>query len=136
MTAHSESCCCPSGGRVLELDRADASAVVTVVKMTGGAPRGESDGAPRIPLTQLKPGQTARIRHADLEADDAALLRAMGLRPAALVRMCRAGEPCIVEVFTGGATSCACRIGLSRPLADRVICDPSDAPSPLAPARG
>lgn len=87
------------------------------------APRAIEPG-PRIALTQLKPGQTARIRHADLEADDAALLRAMGLRPATFVRMCRAGEPCIIEVYPGGVTSCACRIGLARPLADRVMCEP------------
>lgn len=98
------------------------------------APKPLAPPAPGLSLTDLKPGQTARIRHADLEADDAALLRAMGLRPSAMVRMCRAGEPCIIEVFPGGATSCACRIGLARPLADRVLCETETSVTHMAPA--
>lgn len=121
MAGQSESWCCPGGGRSLEIGNAKSAAPVACA--APAAERPVIDG-PRIALAQLKPGQTARIRHADLEADDAALLRAMGLRPAAFVRMCRAGEPCIVEIYPGGVTSCACRIGLARPLADRVMCEP------------
>ncbi|MCC6675701.1 MAG: ferrous iron transport protein A [Phycisphaerales bacterium] len=128
MAGQSESWCCPGGGRSLEISLSKAAAPVVCA---GPAGRPAIDG-PRIALAQLKPGQTARIRHADLEADDAALLRAMGLRPAAFVRMCRAGEPCIVEVYPGGVTSCACRIGLARPLADRVMCEPPVAPESSA----
>lgn len=83
--------------------------------------------SPRLSLTNLRPGQTARIRHADVDSADAALLRAMGLRPSAMVRVCRSGEPCIVEVIPPNLTTCACRIGLARPLADRVLCEPTTA---------
>lgn len=78
------------------------------------------------PLTTLKPGQTARVTFTNLDADDAALLRAMGLRLSARIRLCRLGEPCIVEVLSGREScnrpgGCACRIGLARPLAERVL---------------
>jgi hypothetical protein len=50
----------------------------------------------------------------------------MGLRLSARIRLCRLGEPCIVEVLSGGEScgrkgGCACRIGLARPLADKVL---------------
>lgn len=57
------------------------------------------------------------------------MLRAMGLRPDATIRICRLGEPTIVEVLPGrpGAGDlcnrpggCRCRIGLSRMIAVRV----------------
>lgn len=89
---------------------------------------GSSAGA--IPLTQLRPGQVGVVCETCLDAMDAAMLRAMGLRPAASIRLCRLGEPCIVEVFPAdcpegepGACAqvdCRCRIGLIRYLADRV----------------
>jgi hypothetical protein len=43
----------------------------------------------------------------------------MGLACNSRVRLCRSGEPCIVAVMTGGRASC--RIGLARPLADRIM---------------
>ncbi len=54
---------------------------------------------------------------------DGPVLRAMGLRPAARVRVCRVGEPTIVEVVGGvGETCrCGCRIGLCRELAAKVM---------------
>lgn len=73
-----------------------------------------------IPLSQLRPGQVAVVRTTDISAGDAALLGAMGLCCDAKVRLCRAGEPCIVSIHTGKA---ACRIGLARPLADRISVD-------------
>ena len=75
-----------------------------------------------IPLTQLKRGQTATIRSAELDADDATMLRAMGLKPDAVLRVCRHGSPCIVSIGTGHA--CDCRIGLDRTIAGRVIVQP------------
>jgi len=80
-------------------------------------------------LANLTAGQSARIGDMELDAADASLLRAMGLRPDALVRVQRTGEPCIVEVLTGvrgDGTGCAseagcwCRIGLARAFAQRV----------------
>ena len=61
------------------------------------------------------------MRTRDLAEADAALLGAMGLCCDAKVRLCRAGEPCIVAVMTGGRASC--RIGLARPLAERIQVD-------------
>jgi hypothetical protein len=73
-----------------------------------------------IPLSQLRPGQVGVVRTTDIAAGDAALLGAMGLCCDAKVRLCRAGEPCIVSIYTGKA---ACRIGLARPLAERIGVD-------------
>jgi Fe2+ transport system protein FeoA len=73
-----------------------------------------------IPLSQLRPGQVGVVRTADIAEGDAALLGAMGLCCDATVRLCRAGEPCIVSIHTGKA---ACRIGLARPLAERICVD-------------
>lgn len=60
------------------------------------------------------------------------MLRAMGMKPGAMVRVCRAGEPCIVEVLAprgGGPCGCDCstRIGLAKDLAMRVMVIPADA---------
>jgi Fe2+ transport system protein FeoA len=71
-----------------------------------------------ISLNQLKPGEAAVVRSAPIGADDAAMLAAMGLCCNAKIRLCRAGEPCIVAVVSGGG---GCRIGLARPLADRIM---------------
>jgi Fe2+ transport system protein FeoA len=70
-----------------------------------------------IPLSQLGAGRTARLHSADLAKDDCALLRALGLTDRCLLRVCKAGEPCIVEVK-------ATRIGLSRALARGVFVVP------------
>jgi len=75
------------------------------------------------PLSNLKRGQTGVLCESTLASDDAALLRAMGLHPAARIRLCRVGEPCIVSV-AGGAGGCGCgstcRIGLAKSLAARI----------------
>lgn len=78
---------------------------------------------PGVPLLDMEPGQTATVRGTSMDPAEARLLRAMGLRPNCVVRMCRVGEPCIVEVMFGCAEGgkCSCRIGLSRPLAERVL---------------
>jgi Fe2+ transport system protein FeoA len=85
----------------------------------------KSDLAPAVvALATLRPGQMGVVRGATLEAGDAAYLRAMGVRPAALVRVCRLGHPCIVEVVSGGRECCgmgSCRIGLAKELAERVM---------------
>lgn len=79
-----------------------------------------------IRLSDAKTGQLGVVKETSLSPKDAALLRAMGLRPAAQIRVCRLGEPCIVEVMTNGACGrggCGCRIGLSLPLAEQVFID-------------
>lgn len=72
-----------------------------------------------VPLNQLKPGESGIVRGAPESGDDAAVLAAMGLCCNAKVRLCRAGEPCIVAVVAGSGAGC--RIGLARPLADRIL---------------
>lgn len=78
----------------------------------------------------MRPGDTGVICEARLSVDDAALLRAMGLCDRATIRLCRVGEPCVVAV--GGVRgvgpnpdncTCggSCRIGLARPLAERIF---------------
>ncbi len=73
----------------------------------------------RVRLTRLRVGQTGRICGGRLDDDDRDMLRALGLRPEARIRLSRTGEPCIVQVL--GPHGCSCRIGLARPLAERVI---------------
>lgn len=75
--------------------------------------------AGRCSLNQLKPGETGVVRSAPTGSEDAAVLAAMGLCCNARVRLCRAGEPCIVAVLAGGGSGC--RIGLARPLADQIM---------------
>lgn len=86
--------------------------------------------APRVvSLAQLTHGQTATVDGPDasgvVSTGDAAYLRAMGLRPNARIRVCRLGQPCIVEVMTGegdcGKSECGCRIGLSKELAEHLM---------------
>jgi Fe2+ transport system protein FeoA len=57
------------------------------------------------------------MHSAELASDDCALLNALGLTDRCLLRVCKAGEPCIVEVK-------ATRIGLSRTLARGVFVVP------------
>jgi hypothetical protein len=105
---------------------ADGTPVVLTTKLAQTRALNQPAPAGSVSLTTLKPGQTAMVRHTDLDAGDADLLRAMGLRLSARVRLCRLGEPCIVEVLSGSEScgrkgGCACRIGLARPLADKVL---------------
>jgi hypothetical protein len=86
---------------------------------------------PPMALSGLPVNAMAHVCETCLDPRDAAMLRAMGMRPCARVRMIRGGEPCIVEVVgVNPATgSCGCRIGLSRDLADRVTVRPSAPPA-------
>ena len=75
--------------------------------------------AEAVCLADATPGQTGIVCHTLLDEQDAEMLRAMGLRPRAWVRVCRVGEPCIIEIM--GGAGCASRIGLARPLARLVL---------------
>lgn len=81
-----------------------------------------SNAANWVALASLRAGQKASIRDTSgLDAEDAALLRAMGLGLNALIRVFRIGHPVVVAV--GGVNAhckCGgmCRVGLARRLAD------------------
>lgn len=85
-----------------------------------------------VALTDAVPGQTGVVCQLCDDPRDAALLRAMGLRQNALVRVCRLGDPCIVEVLArdGCVASCGSRIGLARPLARQVMIGPAPENGP------
>ena len=75
------------------------------------------------PLSELPTGSAATVsirgpRSDDLSSDgeiseERALLEALGLTDGSLLRVCRQGEPCIVEVRST-------RIGLARQVAERI----------------
>lgn len=51
-----------------------------------------------IPLTALKAGQRGALHTCDLQSGDRELLRALGLADRASFRLCKAGNPWIVQV--------------------------------------
>lgn len=76
-----------------------------------------------VPLTRLARGQRAVIQTLALDAADAPLVEAMGIRRDCRLRVCKMGTSCIVALETecGGG----CRIGLTREIADRVMVLPN-----------
>jgi Fe2+ transport system protein FeoA len=74
-----------------------------------------------ISLCELTVGAVARFHEAHLDADACHLLRTLGLTKSSQVRLCKAGEPCIVQVR-------ATRIGLSRAVAGSILVIP-ESPS-------
>lgn len=75
-----------------------------------------------VPLTTVAAGVSVRL-HAVQCADSRPHLRALGLVDASKFRVCKTGDPCIVQVRTT-------RIGLSRTIAAQVlvVSDPATAP--------
>ena len=82
------------------------------MRLTPGTPA--SPVPSPIRLSELRPGRLARLHTAELAAPDCALLRAIGLTDRCLLRVCKIGEPCIVQVR-------ATRIGLSRAVAHGIF---------------
>jgi len=76
------------------------------------------DAPDPIPLSELAIGETARLYQTDLDEATVRLLSALGLTPSSEFRLCKGGEPCIVQVR-------ATRIGLSRGVADRIMVMPT-----------
>jgi Fe2+ transport system protein FeoA len=70
-----------------------------------------------VALSALKAGRTGRIHQTELDSESIGLLRALGLSPADYFRLCKAGEPCILQV--GGT-----RIGVSGQVASRIFVIP------------
>jgi Fe2+ transport system protein FeoA len=71
-----------------------------------------------IPLTKLSVGTTAHVHTADVDPPTAQFLCAVGLTGTCAFRLCKAGEPCIIQVRST-------RIGLSRHVADRILVVPT-----------
>lgn len=81
---------------------------------------GSSKPVTPVRLSELAAGCVARLHAANLTAQDCALLRALGLTDDCVLRICKIGEPCIVQVK-------ATRIGLSRVVADGIFVVPESA---------
>ncbi len=74
-----------------------------------------------VPLTSLAPGTSCTLHAAGVDRGCGDLLRALGLTDRCRLRLCKVGEPCIVQVRTT-------RIGLSRLVADAILVLPNAAP--------
>ena len=83
------------------------------------SPPDDCDTCP-VRLCDLPAGTTGRLYAADVPGEDGALLRALGLTEHFRLRLCKTGEPCIVQVRTT-------RIGLSRTVAEQVLVVPDIA---------
>ena len=70
-----------------------------------------------VRLCDLRVGTSARFHEARLDPEARQLLQSLGLTPASRVRLCKGGEPCIVEVRST-------RIGLSRDVAGSIFVIP------------
>jgi Fe2+ transport system protein FeoA len=70
--------------------------------------------AKTIPLTDLAPGAWCALQATDLQQQDRDLLAALGLPERARFRICKSGDPFIVQVSTT-------RIGLAQDVARRLM---------------
>lgn len=68
-------------------------------------------------LADLRVGATARLHDARLDLESRSQLRALGLTDGSLLRVCKQGEPCVVQVR-------ATRIGISGRIARQVFVVP------------
>lgn len=81
--------------------------------MTHDAPA-QSEELKLVPLSSLRDGERGRVHSRDMRCEDCALLNAMGLTDQCEIRVCQAGEPCIVQVRTT-------RLGIARSLAGKIM---------------
>lgn len=77
-------------------------------------------------LTDLEVGATARMLDAAVDSELRTLLRALGLTDNSPLRVCKGGEPCVVQVR-------ATRIGISRRIAQHIVVLPDAAGSSVVP---
>jgi Fe2+ transport system protein FeoA len=70
-----------------------------------------------IPLSSVRAGTVVRFRLTQLDAESCDLLRALGLTRECQLTLCKAGEPCIVQVRST-------RIGLSGKVAAGIFVVP------------
>ncbi len=64
-------------------------------------------------LTELRTGQSGRLLRADLLCDECDLLSALGMTDRCRIRVCKAGDPWIIQVHST-------RIGLAQEVAVRI----------------
>ena len=83
-----------------------------------GSPEPGARSAP-VPLSSLGSGCRATVHQRVMSDDESELLAAMGLVDRCPLRVCRAGEPCFVQVATT-------RLALSRAMARQVLVLPTD----------
>jgi Fe2+ transport system protein FeoA len=76
-----------------------------------------------IPLTALAVDASARFHHAELDPEARDLLRGLGVTDGALLRVCKQGEPCVVQVR-------ATRIGITSRVAQAILVEPLAAVAP------
>ena len=74
--------------------------------------------ADAVRLSDLRAGTIARLHETRLDPEAVSLLRALGLTVACQLKLCKAGEPFIVQVRTT-------RIGLSKAVARGIYVIPS-----------
>lgn len=72
-----------------------------------------------VRLSDLPVGFVARLHDAHLDPESRSQLRALGLTDASVLRVCKQGEPCVVQVR-------ATRIGISGRIAQCVLVIPAD----------
>ena len=79
-----------------------------------------SGSGPAVPLTCLCVDTVAQFRGTDLGADDTALLQALGMTGSCRFKVCKVGDPWIVQVRET-------RIGLAESVACRILATPAPA---------
>jgi Fe2+ transport system protein FeoA len=70
-----------------------------------------------VPLTELEPGIVARLHETRLDDETRLFLRSLGLTDASTLRVCKRGEPLIIQVRTT-------RVGLSRAVGHEILVVP------------
>jgi Fe2+ transport system protein FeoA len=77
-----------------------------------------------VPLTSLAIDASARFHDSHLTIDARDALRALGLTDGAKLRVCKQGEPCVVQVR-------ATRIGITRRVANAIFVKPDAGRVPV-----
>ena len=80
------------------------------------------DAAAVVPLSTLQTGAEASLHGTELDADTRSILRSLGLTDASRLRVCKNGEPFIIQVR-------ATRIGVTGAVAGRIFVTVDGAPT-------
>jgi Fe2+ transport system protein FeoA len=70
-------------------------------------------------LSELSVGTIAQLHEVHLDSEARSVLRGLGLTDASILRVCKQGEPCVVQVH-------ATRIGISSRVARQIMVRPQD----------